>query len=137
MSAQTLTLNVPGYLYTALKRRAARTNRSVEAELLEVLATAVPVADELPADLAEAVSPLALLDDAALWQAARSRLAPEAAARLEELHLKRQREGLTETEAEALAPLVRQYERALLIRAQAAALLHQRGHDVSPLLGAA
>jgi hypothetical protein len=136
MAVQTVTVNVPGALYTRLQRRAEQANRTVEAELLDVLATAVPVADELPADLAEAVSPLALLDDEALGRAARSPLAAEAAARLEELHLKRQREGLTAAEAEALSGLVRQYERAMLVRSQAVALLHQRGRDVSHLLGA-
>jgi len=80
----------------------------VEDELLEVVATAVPVADELPADLAEAISPLALLDDQALWRAARSHLPLEAAAEMEALHLKRQREGLTEAEIQTLAGLVRQ-----------------------------
>jgi plasmid stability protein len=134
MTLQTVTLNVPDVLYTRLKQRAEQANRTVEAELLEVLATAVPAADELPADLQEAISPLALLDDESLWRAARSRLAAEVAAELENLHLKQQRESLTETEAETLAGLVRQYERAMLVRAQAAALLKQRGHDVSSLV---
>ena len=101
-----------------------------------MVTTAVPVADDLPADLSEAISPLSLLDDAALWRAARSRLASETAAQLEALHLKRQRDGLTATEEQILAGLVRQYERVMLVRAQAAALLKQRGQDVSELLTA-
>lgn len=134
MTVQTLTLKVPEPLYHRLKVRADQTRRTVEDETLDVLATAVPIGDELPADLVEVVSPLALLDDAALWRAARSRLAAETAARLEELHWKRQREGLTDAENQTLATLVRQYERALLVRAQSAALLHQRGHDVTALV---
>lgn len=59
------------------------------------------------ADLNEAISPLMLLDDEALWRAARSHLLAEAAAQMENLHLKRQREGLTDTEAQTLAELVR------------------------------
>jgi plasmid stability protein len=137
MAVQSVTLHLPSPLYERLKRRAEQTNRSVEAELLEVIATAVPVADDLPANLAEAVSPLALLDDEALWQAARSHFPEEAAAQLELLHLKRQREGLTVSEAETRAGLVRQYEQTMLVRAQAAALLKQRGYDVSELLAEA
>ena len=133
MTIQSVTLNLPGHLYNRLKRRAEQAHRTVEAELLEVVASAVPVADELPAELNEAISPLALLDDEALWRAARSHLPAEAAAQMENLHLKRQREGLIEAEAQTLAGLVRQYERAMLVRAQAAALLKQRGHDVSEL----
>jgi plasmid stability protein len=137
MTARTLTVNVPEVLYTRLERRAEQAHRSVEAELLDVLATAVPVADELPADLAAAISPLALLDDESLWRAARSCLPAEVTAQLEDLHRERQRRGSSDAEAETLAGLVRQYERALLVRSQAIALLHQRGHDVSQLLGAA
>ena len=58
------------------------------------------------------------------------------ARRLEKLHRKRQREGLTRDEGIALSELVRKYERAMLIRAQAAALLKRRGYDVSKLAGA-
>jgi hypothetical protein len=53
---------------------------------------------------------------------------------MERLHLKRQREGLTENETQALNNQVHQYEQTMLIRAQAAALLKQRGHDVSGLV---
>jgi hypothetical protein len=127
-------LNIPGPLYHQLKDRAERSNRTVEAEAVDLLAAVVPVADDLPPDLSEALSPLSVLDDEALWRAARSRLAPEAVAQMEELHRKRQREGLDEAEARMLAGLVRQYERAMLVRAQAAALLRQRGHDVAGLL---
>jgi len=134
MTVQTVTLNLPGALYNRLKHRAEQAHRSIEAELLEVVATAVPLADELPAELAEAIAPLALLDDEALRRAARSHLPAEVAAQLERLHLKRQREGLTESESQTLAGLVRQYERAMLVRAQAAALLKQRGRDVSDLV---
>ena len=136
MTVQSVTLHLPSPLYERLKRRAEQTHRSVEAELLEVVAAAVPVADDLPADLAQAISPLSLLDDEALWRAARSHL-PEAAAQLEQLHLKRQREGLTGSEVETLGGLMRRYERAMLVRAQAAALLKKRGYDVSELLAGA
>jgi plasmid stability protein len=135
MTTHPVTLELPASLYDSLKRRAERANRPVEAELLDVLTAAVPAGEELPDDLAGAVAPLSLLDDEALWRAARSNLASEVASQLEDLHLKRQREGLTDAEAQTLSVLVKHYERAMLIRAQAAAILKQRGHDVSGLLG--
>jgi hypothetical protein len=46
-------------------------------------------------------------------------------------------QGLTEAEVQEAATLLRQYERVMLVRAHAAALLKQRGHDVSSLLTAA
>jgi plasmid stability protein len=134
MTIQRVTLELPELLYQRLKDRAVQAHRTVEDEMLDVLATSVPIADELPADLDQAISPLVLLDDQALWRAARGTLPSDVAQRLEELHLKRQREGLTADEAQTVATLVRQYERAMLVRAQAAALLKQRGHDISSLL---
>ena len=131
MSLQSVTLGVPTGLYDQLKQRANQACRSIEQELLDVLAAAVP--EQLPDDLAEAITPLSLLDDDALWRAARSRLPDDLAEQLERLHLKRQREGLTAAETQQAAALLRQYERAMLVRARAAALLKERRHDVSPL----
>src|SRR5207248_1781738 len=105
MAVQTLTLDLPDALYARLRQRAEKAHRSVEAELLEVLATAVPVADDLPVDLSETLSPLGLLDDEALWRAARSRLPTDLADQLEALHLKRQCEGLTDAESQTLSEL--------------------------------
>jgi hypothetical protein len=107
--------------------------RTLEAELLEVLSTAVPADESLPHSLAEELARLDMMSDTDLWQAARSRLSNEEADQLEVLHIKRQNEGLSESEIRTLAELVGQYERSMLIRARAAALLKQRGHDVSGL----
>jgi plasmid stability protein len=133
-TTQDITISLPDLVYQKLKARAEQTQRSVEAEALDALVAAVPAVDELSADLEASLAQLALLDDQALWRAARTAFATDAARRLEDLHLKRQREGLTEREAQAAAVLIQQYERAMLVRAQAAALLKQRGHDVSVLL---
>lgn len=134
MTVHAVTLHVPSLLYEQLKRRAEQAQRTVEAELLDIVVTAVPLSDDLPADLAEAITPLELLDDEALWRAARCSLPAEAATQMEDLHLKRQREGLTDSEVKTLDGLVRQYERTMLVRAQAAVLLKERGYDVSQLL---
>lgn len=133
MLTQTLTIHLPDRLYARLQQRAQQSNRTLEAELLEVLSTAVPADESLHHPLAEEVARLDDMDDAALWQAARSRLSAKASAQLESLHIKRQRASLSETEAHKLAELVRQYEEAMLIRARAAAILKLRGHDVSVL----
>ncbi len=134
MAVHSLTLNLPGSLYERLIRRAERTHRPVEVELLEAVATGISVDEDLPADLTQAVSALHLLDDAELWRAAQSPLPTEVATQLEDLHLKRQFEGLTPNEAQVLSTLMRRYEQTLLVRAQATLLLKQRGHDVSQLV---
>jgi uncharacterized protein YnzC (UPF0291/DUF896 family) len=137
MTMQTVTIEIPTPLYEQLKAHAARTQRTVEAELLDIVASAVPAIADLPGGFADAISQLSVLDDEALWRAARSHLSATAARKLERLNRKQQREGLTDTEIQAQATLLRQYERAMLVRAQAASLLKQRGHDVSGLLQSA
>jgi hypothetical protein len=134
MAVHSLTLSLPGSLYERLIRRAERTHRPLEVELLEAAATGISVEDDLSADLAQAISALHLLDDAALWRAAQSPLPAEVATQIEDLHLKRQFEGLTPNETQVLATLMRRYEQTMLVRAQATLLLKQRGHDVSEMV---
>jgi hypothetical protein len=130
MSSELLTVAVPENLLTRIRDRARQANRTVEAEVLDVLAGAIRGADELPADLRAALDALDLLDDAALRRAFDSRLSAEASAELEVLTFKERRAGLTPVDESRRRDLIRQYERAMLVRARAAALLRQRGHEV-------
>jgi hypothetical protein len=134
---QDVLLRLPSPIYERIKRRADQARHSVEDEMIDVLATAASITDELPADLAEAVASLATLDDGDLWDAARSHMPVDDAERLQELNFKRQRDGLTAAEAEDAATLLARYERSMLVRARAAALLQERGHDISALMTAA
>jgi len=135
MTTQHVTIELPTPLYERLRQRAEAANRTVEDELLEVVATAA-APDDLSADLERALASLAVLDDASLWGAARTRMPAQAAAELEALHHKRQREGITSAEAQTAAALIQQYERTMLVRAEAASQLRDRGYDVSSLLEA-
>jgi len=132
MAVQNVTLSIPSELFEQIRERAERGHRSVEDETLELLASAVP--ESLPKELVDVVKELPFLDDEGLWRAARSHVAAAVAAELESLHFKQQREGLSVAEREAMDGLTQQYERALLVRAQAAAILRARGHDVNGLL---
>ena len=110
MIVQAVTVSLPSLVYERLARRATLTHRTVEAEVVEAVMTSLPEEPGgLPADLVEAISALHLLDDEALWRAARTYLAPEKAADLEELHSKRQAEGLSASETEALTTLMNEY----------------------------
>jgi plasmid stability protein len=131
---QTLTLDVPDAVYSRLLDRAQRLNRSVELELLDVISTAVGNGEQLASELEEALDALAMMTDDELWNAARNRLARETSDEIRKLHDARQKSGLTSSETDALAQLMRQYDKALLVRARAAALLKSRGHDVQTLL---
>jgi plasmid stability protein len=134
MSVHPITLSLPKNIYNRLRKRAEKSRRSVEMELLDMLTAAMPASEELPDILAAAIADLKLLDDDALWRAARTRLDAEQSAQMEGLHIKRQNEGLNAIEEQTLDGLVFRYERSLLVRSQAAALLKSRGHDISELL---
>jgi len=133
MPAHAVTLHLPDSLYEYFQQQAEHARRTLEAELLRIVAAAAPVDEMLSPELEEAVERLSLLSDDELWQAARGVLSPEESARLESLHLVQQSTGLSSAEME-LAELLQRYEQAIVIRAEAAQLLHERGHDVSGLI---
>ena len=130
MSLHPVTVNIPTKLYTRIKRRAAQAQRSVEEEMLEAIA-AIPFEERLPDELEEVIANLKFSDNESLWRAARRRLPGEVSEQLEQLHLKQQNVGLTETEIETRDHLIQQYEKNMLVRAEAAVLLKQRGFDIS------
>ncbi len=128
-----ITLQLPIPLYEQIRSRARRARQTVESEVLNLVTTAVED-ESLPDDMATVVESLSLLDDTALWRAARSTLAPEKQEQLEALNFKQQSEGLTRSETDIHATLLHAYDRAVLVRARAAELLVERGHDVAELL---
>lgn len=131
MSVQTITLNLPETVYEQIRRAAERTQRPVNDLLVEAIAAAASVADSAPPEMRSALAHMAYLNDAALWQAARSTMTPEQRERLEALHDKQQREPLTAEERAEEQALLALYRETLLVRAQAAVLLKQRGYDIS------
>ncbi|MEK7326860.1 MAG: hypothetical protein AAB217_16575, partial [Chloroflexota bacterium] len=125
--------HLPEMLYQKLAQRAQQMQRSVEDELVEVVEAGLPVVGDLPAEVADEIAQLAFLTDNELWQAAESTLPETDSERMQALILKRQRERLTEAEQEEAERLRQRHDRNMLIRAKAAALLKERGHDVSRL----
>ena len=135
-AAHAVTLRLPASLYDRFASRAERARRSLEAELLEAVASIAAEEEESSHDVAEAVAAVEVLSDAELWRAARNPLVEADRSRLEALNFKQQKESLTPAEKETLERLLLQYDRAVLLRAEAARLLKERGHDVSGLLTA-
>lgn len=130
MAEHTLTVSVPPALYDELKHRAERMQRSIEGEVVLTLASTVPSEVSLPADLVATLASLAAMDDDTLYRLAASRVADADAARLAELGDKRQRAGLTDDELREANDLVQRHDRVMVVRAEAAALLKQRGRDI-------
>ena len=133
MASQAVTLQLPLSVYKILESRAERARRSVEVELREIVTTVAAEQQDLDADLAEAVAGLEFLDDEQLWRAARTVIPAEDRDSLESLSFKQRREGLTSDEEQTQERLLALSDRVMLIRAQAALHLKERGFDVSEL----
>jgi plasmid stability protein len=137
MTTQSVRIELPETIYQQLQERAQQTQRTIQETARDVLVDAVEHGDALPSDLEAALASLVHLSDDELWRAARTRMPTEAASQLETLNRKRQRTGLGPDETQTATALLQLYERTMLIRAQAAALLKARGHAISSLLDAA
>ena len=131
MTVHPVTVNLSEPLYRRIQRVSERTQRSLEQLLGDALAALAPENSNLPADLQTALAQMAYLNDAALWQAARTTLQLEQQQRLETLHDKQQRTKLSSAEQAEEQALLKLYRETQLVRAQAVVLLKQRGYDVS------
>ena len=131
MTVQAITLNLPQAVYKQIRQAAEKVGRPVNEVLLEAVAAVAPIIGTGPENLRTALAQMAYLNDAALWQAGRATMTAEQRERLEALHDKQQREGLTPDEQAEEQALLSLYRKTLLVRAQAAVLLKQRGYDVS------
>ena len=136
MVTHTVIVNLPSRVYERVQQQAQDKNRSVEDELTSVVETAFSLGEEwagVPPDLAEEAAQLALLDDDHLWRVARMTVPVEKSERMQALTWKQQKEGLTKVEQQETNQLQRLSHRVMLLRAEAAVLLQERGFDISPL----
>lgn len=136
MAVQNVTIRLSDSLYHQIRQRARRSQRSVEDEVVAVVEDALPVLDVLPGEVADELTQMSLLTDEELWQAARSRMTTAENRRMQALLFQRQREGLSSEEEMEAERLAQRQERVMLVRAKAASILNQRGHDVSKLMPA-
>lgn len=134
MTYQSVTIQIPSPIYKQIAQRAKRKQRTLEDEVASVVTNAIPVYEDLSAELTDSLEQLAFLNDAELWQAAKTTLPAEASEQMQRLITKQQQSGLTTREQNQAEKLVSQYQHTLLVRAQAALLLKERGHRIDVLL---
>ena len=134
MAVQNVTIRMSDQLYHQVEQRAGRMQRSVEEEVVAVVEDALPVLDFLLADIADELGQMVFLTDSELWHAAQTVMTAGENRRMQALVLKRQREGLSPEEEIEAERLTMRQERVMLLRARAAALLRERGQNVSTLL---
>lgn len=131
MVTQTVTLRLPEPLYQRIRHTAQIMRQPIEDFLLDAVTTALPLLDDLPSELVDDVAALTTLNDMALWRAARQTMSESRQERMESLMEARNQGTLPHEKQQELDELLHEYKRIVMIRAQAAVLLQQRGYDVS------
>lgn len=130
MAIETVTLELDEPLYRAARRFAEITGQPFDDVLRTSIAHALPPLDDVPAEQVNDLAALALLDDGALWRAARAELEATQQAELGDL-LRRQDGGeLDSPGLTRLHELLETYGRATVRKAHAYLLLARRGYRV-------
>ena len=131
MAVHPVTIDIPDHVYRRLQRAAKYARRPIEQMLAETVVAVAPVFDSSSERQRTTKTDLDRLNDAALWKIARTTLDSVQRTRLQALHDKQQRSGLTVQELAEEQTLVALYRETQLARAQAIALLKQRNYDVA------
>lgn len=122
-----ISVELPTDLFDRLHEAAARSDRPLEAVLVESLALLFGTP---PADRAALSEALETLPDAQLWALVHSRLAWPRGARLRELTASGRRALLMDEEQAELAALIDDADELTLLRSRALLVLQQRGYEI-------
>jgi hypothetical protein len=133
MTVAKIPINVPEPLYRRLQRISALAQRSVEEILTSAVTVALPPSPDLPNSVADELAEMMWLSDEALWAATTPTFTAEQQSRLSALNDLEDTRSLQAEEQQAQAQLLAAYERSVLRRAQAFAILARRGHQIPPL----
>ncbi|MCP4167583.1 MAG: hypothetical protein GY759_17065 [Chloroflexi bacterium] len=127
---QTITVKLPQSIVRRLQRAAEITYRSVDEVLASTVEAALSAPSDLPDELADELAAMHLLNDEALHAAAQPSLSAADQQRLQQLNQEAGEGELTLAEATEQTALLAAYYRSMLRRAQALAVLAQRGYPV-------
>jgi hypothetical protein len=129
MALQTVTLQIPEYIYEHARQVAETTAKPIETVLVEQLEEAsVPL---LPPDEEAELASLKNLSDDALWTIAREQMAASIQERMQVLMDKNSRGTITPDEYRELEDFVDRGQRLMLRKSEAAALLTDRGYKIT------
>lgn len=130
MAVATIPVPLPEPLYRRLENAAAVAHRTIDDLLAQTLTVALPPAPDLPETLANELAEMIWLTDDALWSATVPSFMPDQQNRLVILNGVEDERALTPAEKAEQAKLLSAYERSLLRRAQAFAILARRGYRI-------
>ncbi len=126
MIEQTITVTLPELTFYRLKQVTEVNRHSIDEWIAKAIDAVLMAPSQLPVEWAT----LHLLSDKALWQVARAVLTPTEQQRLHELNHFAGERFLTEAESQEQAILLEGYQRAMIRRSQAMAVLKLRGYAI-------
>lgn len=132
MLEQTITVRLSPATIAKLKRAAELTYRSVDEVLASTIDATLIAPSGLPDDLAGELAAMHLLSDQALQAATHPSISPAQQHRLRQIDHAAGERALTQAEAAEQAALLAEYHRSVLRRAQALAVLAERGYPARP-----
>ena len=130
MGEATVPRTLPQAVYAELQERADRHHRPLEDEAGIALEAAVYATTQPQDDPLAVVDILQARDSDSLWRISYSQPTVEDGVLLDALVDKRRRQGHTAVEERLVTNLVDRHDRIMVLRAEAVALLHERGIDV-------
>ncbi|MBE2219997.1 MAG: hypothetical protein IAF02_00570 [Anaerolineae bacterium] len=130
MSTQNVTTQLPEHLYCSANQLAFTMKRPLSEILQDSLAYTLPPLDDVPPEEADELARLSQLNDADLWQIAKSHLSSEKQTTLESLLLAQSADELDDNEAAQLKALQDEYGHLLVRQSLAWLLLARRGYKV-------
>jgi phosphotransacetylase len=133
MDFQPLTLQLPSTTYQRLVELATQSERPVAEETVSLLNSTLTSSEVLAPDIHARLEQLSVMTDEELWKAATSQATEEDNDLMQRLLDKRQREGLTSNEEEQIQMLSNYFNQIMMVRAKSAAILSERGHNISTL----
>lgn len=131
MTVQTLTIQLPGPLFERLSRTAELLHRPLEEYIVQSLDVNL-LPPDLPPQLQAELLEMTSLSDEALQAATKPSLSPAEEVRLRQLNHTAGERRLSEVEERELDDLLEAYQRSVLKRARALAILKLRGYPIPP-----
>ena len=131
MSETQVTVELPVAVFEQLQVAAREQHRSIREIVRDLVLRELPGLPSLPPDVKTELAAFTGLSNEVLWLLARSTMTEAEQQELARLNDEAQRRPLTEAEQARQQALVEVYDRVLLRRAQAVALLKARGSDLS------
>src|SRR5258708_16846561 len=125
-------LSIPEEIYLRARQIADETAESVDQVMIAYLRTLSAPVPILPQDEEAELEALSHLSDDELWTIAREQMADELKGRMQDLMDKNSSGKITSEEYRELEGLVERGQRLMVRKSEAAALLTQRGHQVTP-----